>query len=790
MPFPTLPPEPPAIVEPVVIPGEQAPTQGDSASSSLGGITAIPRPETTAATPPALGGRLPRNSPSAPPEPPASVPLTAADLALGTDAQSLGSPLAVGWQAIPPESSREPRLSQGSPVLSPLPRPTPPPGDATPGESPSDATPPAAPTAEDRFPLGAAPEAHWHNGGVTSTGTLLGPTAPTNDPDIPLDLTADFQVFNPEEQTITARGNVRLRVGNALLYADRLWVNLINRYVLAEGNVVFLRGDQRITGERLEYNLLQGSGNLIEAQGEIFLPTLGSDFENILPADASIAANRPITDRLRTTGPIQNVRPLGSVVLATGTLVTPGLEAGDLQRFRFQADRLNLDATGWTADEIRLTNDPFSPPELEFRGRSARLVRLTDEEDELEIEQARVVFDQGFSIPLVRSRIRFRREGVDENDLNPLPTGIGIDGRDRGGLFIERAFSLAVAPPWQLEVVPQVLVARLLGSGDVISPTNFGAIVNLTGQFGPTTQVAATANISGFDFQNFDNRIRSSVRVQQQLSSHQLNFEYSYRDRLFNGSLGFQDVQSSVGAVLISPNFVLGESGINLSYQVGAQYITASTDIPALLAVNPVNDFASLGRFQGSLALSRGFTLWQGQPLPATPEAGLRYSPVPLVPYIDLIVGGRGTLSYYTTGTTQESVTASLGLQGQFGGFSRNFFDYTQWNITYSKAFVGNTTSPFRFDRNVDQNTLSFGLIQQIYGPIRGGFQTSINLDSGAIISTDYVLEYSRRTYGFVFQINPQRATGFVGFRLSFFDWVGDSGDFTGRTVRNGVIYD
>jgi len=58
---------------------------------------------------------------------------------------------------------------------------------------------------------------------------------------------------------------------------------------------------------------------------------------------------------------------------------------------------------------------------------------------------------------------------------------------------------------------------------------------------------------------------------------HTLALEYSYRDRLFNGSLGFQTVQSSLGGVNLSRHS-LGKTGINLSYQAGAQYINAETD--------------------------------------------------------------------------------------------------------------------------------------------------------------------------------------------------------------------
>ena len=52
--------------------------------------------------------------------------------------------------------------------------------------------------------------------------------------------------------------------------------------------------------------------------------------------------------------------------------------------------------------------------------------------------------------------------------------------------------------------------------------------------------------------------------------------------------------------------------------------------------------------------------------------------------------------------------------------FSRNWFDYTGFNVTYA---IGTNTgeSPFLFDRDVDQQTLALGITQQLYGPIRLG---------------------------------------------------------------------
>ncbi|RMF64701.1 MAG: DUF3769 domain-containing protein, partial [Cyanobacteria bacterium J069] len=299
--------------------------------------------------------------------------------------------------------------------------------------------------------------------------------------------------------------------------------------------------------------------------------------------------------------------------------------------------------------------------------------------------------------------------------------------------------------------------------------------------FSPYTSLVGTATFGTLDLSDLEENVRGSLRLRQRVGLNQLTLEYSYRDRLFNGTLGFQNVQSSLGAVFASPNIPLGTSGINFNYQLSAQLINANTDREDLLdpPLERRNSRVSLGRFQASAGLTRAFLLWAAPPLPPTAEAGLRYSPTPVVPNVVAVVGLRGTSAYYTSEETQSSLTAFASLQGQFGRFSRNFLDYTRFNVTYSNAFIDGE-SPFRFDRIADPEVLSFGLLQQIYGPIRAGFQTSISLQENEDFDTTFFLEYSRRTYSIILRINPDREVGSLGIRINDFNWTNPPEPFSG----------
>ncbi|MEO0516897.1 MAG: DUF3769 domain-containing protein [Cyanobacteria bacterium P01_A01_bin.116] len=617
-----------------------------------------------------------------------------------------------------------------------------------------------------------------------------------------LQLTADFQEYDPESQIITARGNVVLRLNDAIIEANELWLNLINRYALATGDVLLTRGAQIVRGNRAEYNFIQQSGVIGNAVGTLFLPEIDNDFASPLEPLAASArrAYDPIARR-SDTDPDQDsevvVTSDGSLGFASTDAAQPvgSQPEGNLRQLRFETDELVFDVEGWRAQSVRITNDPFSPPELELRTDSLVLRNISPVQDELLLKNPRLVFDQGLSLPLLRNRILLSRDAsgqggttVSTEALNPIPVSVGIDGSDRGGLYIGRKVPVTKDEPFQLSVTPQFFIARAF-SGDTSSPINaenFGFLADLEANITPRTTLSGDAEVTSLNLSEIDENLRTNIRVQQLISDHRLELQYSYRERLFNGSLGFQDVQSSLGAVFLSPTIALNDSGLQLTYQAGAQLINAETDQnDLLLEQNSDTGRVTLGRYQASGALSQTFNLWRGEPKPATQSEGLRYTPSPVVPYLNLTTGLRLTGTYYSSDDFQNNLIASVGIEGQLGHFARDFGDYTRFNIGYAQSFLRGDDSPFLFDREVDRNVLSLGLTQQLYGPILIGFQTGLSLNADRDINTAYTLEYSRRTYGILLRYDASQNSGSIGFRLSNFSWLGDADPFDTPRVRS-----
>jgi hypothetical protein len=622
-----------------------------------------------------------------------------------------------------------------------------------------------------------------------------GTTVPSNTPtgrERIVEVTSDRQEYDEQRRIVTAEGNVVVRFDGAVVDADRLQVSLDNLIAVGEGNVALTRGDQVLRGQRFTYNFVQDSGELTNGRGDVFIPTAGQDL-SFLPTDVTAGGTpaRPLSDRITENQPLQANSPGGLNINFGGTggarNISLPKQGGQVRRVRFEAGKIDFYPRGWEAKDVRLTNDPFSPPELVLRANKVTLTRETPLRDRIKTQGQRLVLDQGTSLPIPKDEQVIDRK---KRDVTPAIASIGFDGDQRGGLFIERSFKPINTEGFTLSVAPQFFVQKAVTGnvGNVVSLFGLKSRVNAT--LSPTTTLEGSGLLTSLDLGDIEEKLRASLRLRQLLGErnpHIVSLEYSYRDRLYNGSLGFQDVQSSLGGIITSPVIPLGKSGINLSYQGGAQYVDAKTDRQDLLKAKTENNRISLTRLQASAALNGGFFLWQDKGLPATASEGLRYTPNPVVPFVRAFGGLTGTTSYYSSGDSQNTIIGTVGLEGQFGHFSQPFFDYTGFRVSYSQG-LNNGLSPFFFDRAVDNRVLSAEILQQLYGPFRVGFQTTVNLDTGERTSTDYIVEYSRRTYGITLRYNPVQELGGISFRISDFNWSGGTDPFSDPSEVKPVV--
>ncbi len=564
------------------------------------------------------------------------------------------------------------------------------------------------------------------------------PPAPPQAPAVPgeqVTITGDRQDYDTRTQVFTVTGNVTVRFRGSQLQSERVTLNLATQETVAEGQVFFVRGDQQLRGDRLTYNYRTVQGTVTQARGSVNLGTLNRSEASRLPADTA---------------------PSSIVVSVIGSQGN----RGEVRRLGFTADTLTLDGEVWTATNLRVTNDPFTPPELELVTPRATLKPVAPGQGRLEAESPTLVFDQQFSLPVPVNSVlidRFQRQ---------VPALLGFDRTDRGGLFYQQSFDVLTEPNLSFQLSPQILLQRAFeGQRSALSFDIVGLVANLDGTFGDRQNLSVRANLAGLDFSRLDSQLRFNAAYQLPLGDFDLVAQYAFRDRIFNGSLGFQDVNNSVSATVLSPTRPLGDTGIFLNVLAGVQLINAERGdlTPATLG--------TLGRVQGAAVLSRGFPLVQGVPLPAERDTGLRYSPQPITPGVEAYISLSGAYSYYTNGASQGSIAGTVGLIGTLGNFARDVLDFTSFNLAYTQTLVAGQ-SPFFIDRIADTQILTASILQQIYGPVRFGVQQSWNLTTGQLFDAVYTLQYDRRTYAVIVRYNPNQGIGELLFRLSDFNWT------------------
>ena len=612
-----------------------------------------------------------------------------------------------------------------------------------------------------------------------------------------IEVIADRQEYSQQTNTIVATGNVTMRFASAVMTSDRLEIDLSDRSAVAQDNVVLTRGKQVLRGERFEYNLVGDRGVVYNARGEIDRTSLrrDTDFKQQLAPESTVLSPS-------LSGLLADNQPLSNVTAAEGIGATVGSKrfdliganspsGGNINRLRFEAERIDFESTTWTAQNLSLTNDPFSPPELELRAKTATFQQLGASGSKLTTQKSRLVVDNSLAIPFLTNRFVF-----DNRPRQPGLFNVTFDGDERGGLYIERSWSILNNAKFSWSITPQYFLQRALfpdsfdsnesDGGGLFNTAVLGLESRIDASFNPRTSLTARSSLNSLKPEELDDNLRARVGLEQAIGNldrpYKFALEYNYRDRLFNGSLGFQTVRSSVGGVITSPRIAVGNTGITLRYQGSVQNINADTDRLDLLAADRDDDRINLTRYQGAAFLDKSFSIWRGSPLPSTKDGGLRYTPIPVVPYLDLFTGISGVGSFYSNSDSQLSLEGSIGIRGQLGHFSRSWLDYTGFSAIYSQNLRGDE-SPFLFDRLVDRQILSLGITQQIYGPIRFGWQTSIDLNDSDEISTDYTLEYSRRTHNVSLRYNPVLEIGSFSLQISDFNWQGNPQPFREQNI-------
>ena len=462
--------------------------------------------------------------------------------------------------------------------------------------------------------------------------------------------------------------------------------------------------------------------------------------------------------------------------------------SGMISRWRMQANRLTVTPEGWQADRVAFTNDPYTPAQswVDASGVVAR--QEANGDLVIQASQNQLILEDRLPIPLQRNQ-RFEKNREVENRWV-----MAVDSEDRDGFYLGYNLKpIEVGKRGNLRLQPQFMVRRALdgttssyvlpgapiGSSPESQPTRIGDLFGLMARYDSSLlgfDVDVVGDFSTFDPSNFANGTRSWGDISRAFDLPVIGRATArgfaaYRYRVWNGSLGEQDVYSALGVSLEQtrdlPN--LGSITNRMFWRAGIGNFQGTE----FTSVN----LADLWRGSVYGSINSRLPLWTGKALNPGTERATRYSPTPVVPGLAINTNLNLNLAYYGDGSSQQAFSISGGPTLTLGHLQKNVLDYTQLTVA-GGGTLRQGVSPFSFDRIVDLSTLGIGLTQQLVGPLMFSGGIGLNVDPssefyGDVVDSYVELRWQRRAYELAIYYSPYQGIGGIRVKLNDFNFRG-----------------
>jgi hypothetical protein len=492
--------------------------------------------------------------------------------------------------------------------------------------------------------------------------------------------------------------------------------------------------------------------------------------------------------QLNTPGAVNNfgaVRPTQLDDLTTTN--NRKLVQGTISRWRLQARQLRFTAKTFSGDRVGFTNDPFTPAQSWLDSENVVATLMPNGDTVIKAKRNLLRLEDRLGIR-VTNQTRIRKQQEVENRWV-----LGVDKDDRDGWYVGYRQPIKFGENRVLSIEPQFMLQRAInGSTDAYplpgepagastenQPNKAGDLFGLQLRYSGDLagfESNARLEMSTFNPENMPDGTRSWGDLSRPvalplLGESTLRLFGAYRYRVWNGTLGEQDVYSAYGLsferTAFLPNW--GKLGINYFWRFGGANVQASPyDSP---------DLERLWRTNAITSINLVYPLWTGKPAPLTPTQGLANTAVPVVPGLRLNMNVLGTLAYYGDGTNQNTLGFSAGPTLTLGHFVKPFFDYTELTVT-GGGTLKQGNSPFGFDRAVDLGTVGVGLTQQIAGPLVFSGGVGLNVDGrsgnyGEVTNSFIEFRWQRRSYQLGVFYSPYNGLGGIRVRLNDFNFKG-----------------
>ena len=560
---------------------------------------------------------------------------------------------------------------------------------------------------------------------------------------------------------IHAEGNVSVSHKGKLLKADKLIYDRLNKKISANGNIALMFGDQVFQASKLEYSFISERGFLSNVKGSFNSYTLMDD----------LSSNFTVSDFNK----IENLLKFKK----DEVLYTPN----KVENWLFLTDKMTINGNKWKSKKAFLSNDLLEFKQVKLAINSLEVV---SEEDKLRFKSSLnyLIFDENLPIPVwfgERSLATKSEEFLDfQGSWN-----IGYENLDKDGYFIGRQLKpIDLSDDFVLDLEPQFLIQRSLKGytksfvkeDDSVTSEKSKRNAGFKDYFALKSQLKGPINnwdlaienkLNSFDVDKFSNAFRSNINLSKKIKFLNSNWDKSfygtYRDRVWNGSLGEAEIYFGYGSRLQKENTWFSNDIKNTEIiSLGLSNIKAE-------ALNTKNMVTSV---KGNIfySLDQKIPVDIKEPIKKSIDISYKYIPAPITKGLSLNSKFEASYSFYENGYHQEYIGYGIGPELVLGNLKNQTFDYTRLSLFPFYKFSSGE-SVFKFDQNNDTFTLNIDLDQQLFGPIILKSNGTLNLDSdsndyGEFIDSKILVNWTKRSYEFGIFYQPHNQAGGISFNL------------------------
>ena len=556
---------------------------------------------------------------------------------------------------------------------------------------------------------------------------------------------------------IYAEGNVSVSYKDKLLKADNLIYDKLNKRIEASGNITLILGNQIFRVSQLEYSFISDKGYLLDVKGKINTNTLLDD----------IASNFSLSDskKLETLLELKKKKVLN----------TPNI----LHNWLFSTEKMTIDGGKWKSKKAIFSNDLLELKQVKLAINSLEVFPI-NEKLRFKSSLNYLILEEKVSIPFWLGSRNFNI------NLQPLNTwNFGYENLDKDGYYIGRKINpIDITDDFVLDLEPQFLIQRSLkgytnsfvNKGDSITSKKVKRSASFQDYFALKSQILGRINnwdleidknLNSLDFDKFSDAFRLKTKLNKEIdflgTKWDQTFYGTYRERVWNGSLGEAEIYSGYGLKLQKENtWVVNSIKKKEFLSLGLANITAE-------ALNTKNLLTSLkGNFFYSL--DQKFPISIQEPKNKSIDISYRYIPQPITKGLSLDTRLEALYSFYDNGDHQKYLGLGIGPELVFGNFKNKTFDYTRISLFPFYKFDSGE-SVFKFDHNYENFTLNIAFDQQLFGPVILKSVGTLDLtndsdDYGEFIDSKISLNWKKRSYEFGIFYQPHDQAGGISFSL------------------------